>query len=235
MAASKVNSELVAGCLEGLQRISENTKCADCQKSHPAWATVTFGFFICYECSAKHRLLGPNLSRVKNVTMDRWSPEEVRRMYVGGNKYAYKIPKEGDTVARYQGCRSFVEDLDRRCEISAQKEPGESFMEPKAGPAAEPPVRPAVKKTPLQRFGRAGAAAAEETAVEPAESAFKAPMAAPKHAEEAPEAKPRQPLVMSRAMFGRAGPSINMKSSTISADRSPFSFDVETPEDSEDS
>ncbi|KAJ5733259.1 hypothetical protein N7533_013706 [Penicillium manginii] len=62
---------------ELIRTIPGNDRCADCDALTPGWASWNMGIFLCMRCAALHRKLGTHISKVKSLSMDTWSSEQV--------------------------------------------------------------------------------------------------------------------------------------------------------------
>ncbi|KAF4629957.1 hypothetical protein G7Y89_g8181 [Cudoniella acicularis] len=74
-----------------IKTVPGNNVCADCQARNPGWASWSLGIFLCMRCAALHRKLGTHITKVKSLSMDSWSNEQVENMKRVGNIASNKI------------------------------------------------------------------------------------------------------------------------------------------------
>mmetsp|Transcript_32251 Transcript_32251/g.100151 ORF Transcript_32251/g.100151 Transcript_32251/m.100151 type:complete len:399 (+) Transcript_32251:101-1297(+) len=76
-----------------LRMKTENRSCFECSARNPTWISLSYGVYLCLECSGEHRRKGVHISFVRSVELDRFSPDQMLQMGMGGNGKAWNYFK----------------------------------------------------------------------------------------------------------------------------------------------
>ncbi|XP_051535448.1 arf-GAP with Rho-GAP domain, ANK repeat and PH domain-containing protein 1 isoform X2 [Myxocyprinus asiaticus] len=67
-----------------------NQMCADCSAAKPEWVSINLAVVFCKRCAGEHRGLGPSISKVRSLKMDKkvWTEELIQLFLTLGNERA---------------------------------------------------------------------------------------------------------------------------------------------------
>eukprot|EP00759_Apiculatamorpha_spiralis_P048303 PhF_6_TR43572/c0_g1_i1/m.66920/K12493/ARFGAP2_3; ADP-ribosylation factor GTPase-activating protein 2/3 len=113
------DGEEAKALINELRNKQDNKICFDCPGKNPSWCSLTYGVFICMDCSARHRGMGVHITFVRSAVLDSWKPEDAYRMALGGNGEARKYFKQHgifDSKSKYTAvaAQMYKKMLDKR-------------------------------------------------------------------------------------------------------------------------
>ncbi|KAF8635760.1 hypothetical protein AX15_000368 [Amanita polypyramis BW_CC] len=83
---------------DGLTRqLLPSDVCADCKTRNPRWASHNLGVFVCVNCASIHRKMGTHISKIKSITLDSWTKEQVESMKAMGNLKSNAVYNSNET------------------------------------------------------------------------------------------------------------------------------------------
>uniref|UniRef100_UPI00398EF4A6 arf-GAP with Rho-GAP domain, ANK repeat and PH domain-containing protein 1 n=1 Tax=Pristiophorus japonicus TaxID=55135 RepID=UPI00398EF4A6 len=75
---------------EQIWAVESNTSCSDCGTPKPEWAAINLCLVMCKKCAGEHRALGPGISKVRSLKMDKkvWTEQMIQMFQCISNQKA---------------------------------------------------------------------------------------------------------------------------------------------------